>query len=130
MSKSISPLSLAILLVSSALPAASEELFPRLRQVALRQLSERSQRIAAIATRQQFEQRRADVRRLLLSMMGGLPERRTPLNLRRMGTLERGDYRVEKVVFESQPKFLGYGQSLRALERQTALRGGGAANGP
>jgi cephalosporin-C deacetylase-like acetyl esterase len=106
MSKTLSQLSLAaVLSVSSALPAAPEELFLRLRQVALRQLSERKQRVAAITTQQQFEPRRAEVRRLLLRMMGGLPERRTALNLRRMGTLERGDYRVEKVVYESQPNF-------------------------
>ncbi len=105
MVKIFSRLSLAALLLAvSAQPAKPEELYLRLREVALKQLDERKQRVAAIATRDQFEQRRAYVRRTLLSMMGGLPTERTPLNLRRMGTVERGDYRVEKIIFESQPK--------------------------
>ncbi|MBP8130461.1 MAG: acetylxylan esterase [Candidatus Hydrogenedentes bacterium] len=38
-----------------------------------------------------------------VEMLGGFPER-TPLNPRITGVLEREGYRVEKVVFESQPK--------------------------
>lgn len=100
---SLAKWSLALLAVSLC-PIRCEELYLRLRGVALQQLSERKQRVAAITTREQFEQRRAEVRRTLLSMMGGLPGERTPLNLRRTGTLDRGDYRIEKIVFESQPK--------------------------
>jgi hypothetical protein len=38
-------------------------------------------------------------------MMGGLPEGRTPLNLRKTGMIDRGDYRIEKIVYESLPNF-------------------------
>ena len=38
-----------------------------------------------------------------ISAVGGLPER-TPLNSRIVGTVARKGYRVEKIVFESQPK--------------------------
>ena len=76
----------AVLLAGLVSPAASEDLFSALREVALRQLAgHRRQKIDAIATREQFELRRAEVRRRLLEMMGGLPERRGPLNVRRMG---------------------------------------------
>lgn len=39
----------------------------------------------------------------VLESFGGLPER-TPLNPQITGTIYRPDYRVEKIVFESQPK--------------------------
>jgi cephalosporin-C deacetylase-like acetyl esterase len=37
-------------------------------------------------------------------MWGPFPER-TPLNPRRVGTLEKSDYVVEKIIFESRPQF-------------------------
>ncbi|MFN0165177.1 MAG: acetylxylan esterase [Bryobacteraceae bacterium] len=48
--------------------------------------------------------RRAYVREKMLRSLGGLPER-TPLNARVTGTIEKDDYRIEKIVFESQPRF-------------------------
>lgn len=44
------------------------------------------------------------LRARFLASLGGLPER-TPLNARTTGTLVRAGYRVEKVIFESQPQF-------------------------
>src|SRR6516225_7209839 len=37
-------------------------------------------------------------------LVGGMPER-TPLNARTVGSFDRPGYRLEKVVFESQPGF-------------------------
>ncbi len=49
--------------------------------------------------------RRGDyLRQCLLRSIGGFPER-TPLNGRITGTLERDGYRIEKIIFESQPGF-------------------------
>ncbi len=45
-----------------------------------------------------------EFRAAFLKGLGGLPER-TPLNARVTGTLQRDGYRVEKIVFESQPGF-------------------------
>ncbi len=42
---------------------------------------------------------------MLLAMLGGLPAERTPLNLRRAGSIDRGEYRIEKIIYESQPRF-------------------------
>ena len=44
-------------------------------------------------------------RAIFLSALGGLPER-TPLNARVMGSRDFGAYRMEKILFESQPGFL------------------------
>lgn len=53
---------------------------------------------AAIRERQQW------VTRTFWKLVGGMPER-TPLNARTVGSFERQGYRVEKVVYESQPGF-------------------------
>lgn len=45
-----------------------------------------------------------EFRRTLVAGLGGLPER-TPLNAKIVGVVQREGYRVEKVVFESQPGF-------------------------
>src|SRR2546428_1878854 len=46
--------------------------------------------------------RKALVRKRMNAVLGGFPER-TPLNPRVVGTLERDGYRIEKIIFESQP---------------------------
>src|SRR5262249_23235761 len=48
--------------------------------------------------------RSAELRTQLLAALGGFPER-CPLHARTTGIIEREGYRVEKVIFESRPKF-------------------------
>src|SRR5688572_29489772 len=49
--------------------------------------------------------RKQYVRERMLRALGGLPEQRTPLNARVTGVIDHADYRIEKIVFESQPRF-------------------------
>src|SRR5437867_757391 len=67
-------------------------------------LEERKQRIARLASSADVAERKAYVRERMLQAIGGLPDR-TPLNARAAGVLERDEYRIEKVIFESQPRF-------------------------
>ncbi len=91
---------------ASAQVAASDgTLRPYLQKLALQQLAARREQVARIRRPEEFEKRRTDVRRALLHMLGGLPETRSPLNLRREGAIDRGDYRIEKIIFESLPHF-------------------------
>jgi hypothetical protein len=53
---------------------------------------------AAIRVRQQW------VSETFWKLVGGMPER-TPLNPRTVGSFDRAGYRLEKVVYESQPGF-------------------------
>jgi len=57
-------------------------------------------------TREAFERRRVALRREALRSLGldPLPPR-TPLKARVTGVLRRQGYRIEKIVFESRPKF-------------------------
>ena len=67
-------------------------------------LLEARRRSLAITTPEALSARRQFVRDHMLQAIGGLPER-TPLNAKIVGVLQRDGYRIEKVIFESQPKF-------------------------
>ncbi|MDR3727704.1 MAG: acetylxylan esterase [Terracidiphilus sp.] len=66
--------------------------------------AERASRVASIHTRVQAEARQATVRKQILSLLGTLPDR-TPLNARTVGETQADGFRIEKVLFESQPGF-------------------------
>lgn len=71
-----------------------------LRSEAARHLSQRP-KLANLAA---VKSRAAAFREQVISNIGGLPER-TPLNARTVGHIEREHFRIEKVIFESQPDF-------------------------
>jgi cephalosporin-C deacetylase-like acetyl esterase len=60
--------------------------------------------MASITTREAAVRRQAEVRAKVLKLIGGLPER-TPLNAKVLGTTQLDGFRIEKVLFESQPGF-------------------------
>ncbi len=55
-------------------------------------------------TRDEWESKRNSIRESLLLSLG-LPSEKTPLNPRITGTYERDGYRIEKLIFESRPKW-------------------------
>jgi cephalosporin-C deacetylase-like acetyl esterase len=65
----------------------------------------RAERLRRVKTPAQLRDLQRYVRSSLLEMWGPLPEERSPLNPRQMGTLDRGDHAIEKVIFESRPRF-------------------------
>jgi len=75
-----------------------------LNNIGFRMLGERKRRVEHLATIEDVNKRRSYVREQMLKDLGGFPSR-TPLNARVVGVLERPGYRIEKVIFESQPHF-------------------------
>jgi hypothetical protein len=75
-----------------------------LNREAIARLEERRQQIARISTPDEIAKRRAYMREQMIRDLGGWPAR-TPLNARVVGTLDRDGYKIEKVIFESQPRF-------------------------
>jgi cephalosporin-C deacetylase-like acetyl esterase len=67
-------------------------------------LIQRRQAVNNIASLQDLQRRQQNWRDQMWSDLGGQPDR-TPLNARTVGMLDQGDYRVEKVIFESRPRF-------------------------
>jgi cephalosporin-C deacetylase-like acetyl esterase len=75
-----------------------------LSNIGLHMLSQRQRQIERLVTIEDVRRRRAYLRERMLDDLGRFPER-TPLNARVVGVLQRPEYKVEKVIFESQPHF-------------------------
>lgn len=71
---------------------------------ASRRLNHRDAVLRDLETAEQVRERQRFVLERLSAAIGQLP-RRTPLNPRIVGALQRDGYRIEKVIFESQPQF-------------------------
>lgn len=63
----------------------------------------RDEEIAAIGSVEQLKAWQQKTRSRLVELLGGLPKT-TPLNPRVVGKLDRDGYRIERIVFESQPR--------------------------
>src|SRR5262245_42261756 len=72
--------------------------------LAAARLRDRTTEIERVSTKQDVEKRRVRTREKMIEALGGLPER-TPLNAKTVAVLDREDYKIEKVIFESQPRF-------------------------
>lgn len=70
----------------------------------LRQMLPRYQKAEVERRRRATPVSREEFRSRFVEGVGGLPER-TPLNARVTGRVEREGYRIEKIIFESQPGF-------------------------
>ncbi len=64
----------------------------------------RKELLASLQTEEAWQERLAFVRERVAEMVGNFPER-TPLNARVVGKLDRDDYWIEKVIYESRPRF-------------------------
>jgi len=72
-------------------------------ELAWRQDEERQKVWSAIRTEQDLLRIQGEVRKKLLTMLGGLPDRRTPLRPRVTGSIPMDGFHIEKVIFESLP---------------------------
>ena len=75
-----------------------------LRAQAERAYQLRNSAIAKLTSEAAIRERQRWVPQTFWKLNGGMPER-TPLNARTLGSFEREGYRLEKVVYESQPNF-------------------------
>lgn len=84
---------------------ASGDLLRWMDRTAQSQLDAREKRIAAIRSTEQAAVRQREVRSKILELIGGLPDYNGPLNARVTGRIAANGFRIEKVVFESLPRF-------------------------
>ncbi|MBO9616888.1 MAG: acetylxylan esterase [Dyadobacter sp.] len=83
---------------------AGQLFYDALSERAFSQLGHREAVVLRLTTRQQWQQRQAEVRMKLAKAVGPFPEK-TPLNPVITGTLKKEDYTVEKLYFESRPGY-------------------------
>ncbi len=67
-------------------------------------VSKREKQIDKLATKADWQTRQRQVKKILQNIAGRLPEK-TPLQPQVLGISDMGDYRIEKVVFQSRPHF-------------------------
>ncbi len=67
-------------------------------------LNTRTEETAELKTESDWLKRSKEVREKLEIGIGKFPQK-TPLNAKIVGVIHKQDYRVEKIIFESQPKF-------------------------
>ena len=94
----------AMTLAHAQEPASSPLLF-ELNEIAQRQLRDRAKDVAAIRDTPAAEARQKQVRQRILSLIGGLPDYRGPLNPRVTKTTRRDGFVIDHVLFESLPQY-------------------------
>ena len=73
-------------------------------QLAWQEDEKRRKAWGTLQTEQDVLRLQKELREKILTMIGGLPEKRTPLNARVTGTIPMDGFHIEKVVFESLPR--------------------------
>lgn len=66
--------------------------------------AKRKSQLAKLKTRKEASERAAFVRSKVWDLIGG-PLQKSPLDVKTTGIVERDAYRIEKLIFESQPEF-------------------------
>ena len=74
-------------------------------RIAQQKLQHRENAIAEIRTVADAERRKQSVREKILKMMGGLPDYKGPLNPKVTGLIRNESFTIEKVIYETLPKF-------------------------
>ena len=83
---------------------ASNALYHHLADEAYVHLEKRRSTLAAYRSINEWKERQQWIQRVLLESVGPFPEK-TALNARVLRTLEKDHYRVEHIIYESQPEF-------------------------
>ncbi|MEQ8786296.1 MAG: acetylxylan esterase [Pirellulaceae bacterium] len=86
----------------NANPAAHELYYSELQRQAYEALDRRDAAYAELETPEQIAAYQQRMREFFIRQLGGFPDR-TPLNAQVLGKLPGDGYRVEKVIYESQP---------------------------
>jgi dienelactone hydrolase len=86
-------------------PVPEKMLQSHYRRLAHEALDRRLENYESLKTPEQFVAWQRDLRAKFIENIGARPAK-TPLNARVIGRLDRGDHRIEKVIYESLPGFL------------------------
>ncbi|MDZ7718369.1 MAG: acetylxylan esterase [Balneolaceae bacterium] len=83
---------------------ASNALYHHVANQAYQILEEREKEVSGLKNLSEWQERQIEVRRILSNIVGPFPKK-TPLNARIQRTVQKDTYKVEHIVFESQPDF-------------------------
>ncbi len=77
-------------------------LYKYLQREAGKYFDARRKKVASLQNEKQIQLRQARLKKLFIAALGGFPKK-TPLNAKVVGKIEKDKYRIEKVIYESQP---------------------------
>ena len=83
---------------------APNSLYHHISKTAYTYLDSRAKNVAAINSLNDWKKRQTLIRQTLAEVIGKFPEK-TPLNAKITGTIKKDGYRIENIIFESQPGF-------------------------
>jgi dienelactone hydrolase len=83
---------------------ARKSLMSYLSGVGATQLAQRQEAMKSVTTRESAERHQAEVRKKILDIMGGLPER-SAVRVREFDVIEESGFRVQTIAYESLPDF-------------------------
>ncbi len=83
---------------------APNSLYHYITAIAYEFLDERNNKIAGISSLSEWQQRQQWIQKTLLDIVGPFPEK-TPLNAKITRIIEKDSFRIEHVIYESQPGF-------------------------
>lgn len=83
---------------------AANSLYRYLAEQSYDRLARRAHQVAALKSLSDWQERQQFIRKTLLEVVGPMPEK-TPLNAKVLRVIEKDGYKVEHIVYESQPKF-------------------------
>src|SRR6266496_2128755 len=87
-------------------PAAGPRITPYLKyqtEMAWREDSVRRKAFESLRNETELIRLQSEIRNKLLEMLGGLPDKRTPLNAHLTGKIQMEGFHIEKLIFESLP---------------------------
>jgi cephalosporin-C deacetylase-like acetyl esterase len=85
--------------------AALFKLNSYLNDIGYAQLAKRAETIAAIKTKEQAQQRQAQVRKKIIELVGGLPQASGLVVVKQFATVEEDGFRIENIAYESFPGY-------------------------
>jgi hypothetical protein len=98
-------LTFACLLIAAPLAAAEDPFLDWMDHIAQQQLDRREQAVRAVRSAAEARARQAQVRAKILELIGGLPDYEGPLNAKITGVIQKPQYAIEKLIFESLPQY-------------------------
>jgi cephalosporin-C deacetylase-like acetyl esterase len=79
-------------------------LYHHLSDQAMKFLKKRSLEMSKLSTQEQWKEKQKNIKEKLMTSVGPFPPK-TPLNAQTVETIKKNGFTIEKVIFESQPKF-------------------------
>jgi cephalosporin-C deacetylase-like acetyl esterase len=85
--------------------AAQSKIHAYLNEIGYTKLARRAQTVAALKTKTEADKRKADVRKKIIELVGGLPKASGAVTVKQFATVEEDGFRIENIAYES---FSGY----------------------